>query len=190
MSLNSTVYEPSFFLPFILCSLQIDPHGSAMLCKACSLSLAGQPHCQSLNCINCCIWLAQYVNYELQRCLEASEGGPFDIDVIVQTTATYGERFRPIIKHRYTSCALPCLSCFGRIEDLKNIIYGLWQVLHLRRDLERPNRGSDRFRYINPDSIDCFDESWRIPDRQPIPLASAIENPEMPCQHFVCRHSA
>lgn len=42
----------------------------------------------------------QYINYELQRCLKASEGGPFEVDIIVQTTATYGDRFRPVIKHR------------------------------------------------------------------------------------------
>lgn len=42
----------------------------------------------------------QFINTELQRCLEASEGGPFQVDVVVHTTATYGDRFRPILKHR------------------------------------------------------------------------------------------
>ena len=42
----------------------------------------------------------QYVNTELQRCQQAEEGGPFEMEVVVQTTATYGERFRALIKHR------------------------------------------------------------------------------------------
>ena len=42
----------------------------------------------------------QYTNSEMQRCNEAAEGGPFEVDVVVHTTATYGDRFRPILRHR------------------------------------------------------------------------------------------
>ncbi len=49
----------------------------------------------------------QYVNTELQRCLQAEEGGAFEMEIVVQTTATYGERFRAIIKHRSGAFQVP-----------------------------------------------------------------------------------
>ena len=42
----------------------------------------------------------QFFNEEMQRCLVAKDGGPFEVELVVYTTATYGERFRPIIKHK------------------------------------------------------------------------------------------
>lgn len=42
----------------------------------------------------------QYVNTELQRVMEAKDGGPFEVEAVVHTSATYGDRFRPILKHR------------------------------------------------------------------------------------------
>jgi len=61
----------------------------------CEWCFASQPGSERL-----CSEIVQYVNVELQRCLQAGEGGPFVVEVIVHTTATYGDRFRPIIKHR------------------------------------------------------------------------------------------
>lgn len=44
--------------------------------------------------------MVQFHNEEMQRCKVAKDGGPFEVEIIVYTTATYGERFRPIILHK------------------------------------------------------------------------------------------
>ena len=58
----------------------------------------------------------QYVNTELQRCLQAEEGGSFEMEVVVQTTATYGERFRAVIKHRSEAIPAPAYATCSQLH--------------------------------------------------------------------------
>ena len=57
--------------------------------------------------------LMQYKTEEVQRLVDAVEGKLYVVEGVVQTTATYGEHFRPITRFRYLqslpNCTLICL---------------------------------------------------------------------------------
>ena len=42
----------------------------------------------------------QFKTEEVQRCLKGSKGKGFEVEVCVATTATYGDKFRGVCRHR------------------------------------------------------------------------------------------
>jgi hypothetical protein len=43
---------------------------------------------------------SQFKTEEVQRCTEAQPGKAYEVEVCVATTATYGDKFRGICRHR------------------------------------------------------------------------------------------
>ncbi len=64
----------------------------------------------------CNFLMLQFRTEEVQRCLEAQSGLSYKVEVCVATTATYGDKFRGVCKHRYDCCswALVCRGA-GRV---------------------------------------------------------------------------
>ena len=54
--------------------------------------------------------IVQFKTEEVQRCIKASKGKFFEVEVCVATTATYGDKFRGVCRHRYaiSLCSTPC----------------------------------------------------------------------------------
>ena len=53
----------------------------------------------------------QFKTEEVQRCVTGQKGKFFEIEVCVATTATYGDKFRGVCRHRYILCPLGTSSC-------------------------------------------------------------------------------
>ena len=47
------------------------------------------------------IIIVQFKTEEVQRCIKASKGKYYEVEVCVATTATYGDKFRGVCRHRY-----------------------------------------------------------------------------------------
>ena len=57
--------------------------------------------------------MPQFRTDEVHRCLEAQSGSAYEVEVCVATTATYGEKFRGVCRHRCEYC-----SCWAQKPDL------------------------------------------------------------------------
>lgn len=56
-------------------------------------------HHDNSQLLKCASPLLQFQAFEVQRCTAAKEGQSFTVEVCVMTTATYGEKFRPLCKY-------------------------------------------------------------------------------------------
>ena len=50
--------------------------------------------------LSACGCVLQFKAEEVQRCVKAVKGTSFEVEVCVATTATYGDKFRGICRHR------------------------------------------------------------------------------------------
>lgn len=69
--------------------------------------------------------IVQFKTEEVQRCIKASKGKFYEVEVCVATTATYGDKFRGVCRHRYfiPLCSTTCSkqkyllkSCFAGLN--------------------------------------------------------------------------